>query len=173
MTFETKGIVFDLDQTLVNSNCVAKYRDARNWVVVKQKLGEISAFEGIKDLIFDLHLNKIVTVVVTSSPSWYCNSILSQNKLQFDKPPVCYHDTLRKKPHPDPILEALNRLNIEPKNALAIGDDRKDTIAAKNAGVFSVGSAWGCSDLEELEKSLPNKICYSVKELREFIFCKL
>jgi HAD superfamily hydrolase (TIGR01509 family) len=43
------------------------------------------------------------------------------------------------KPDPEIFLYACNLLNIEPKNCLVIEDSRNGIIAAKKAGMFSVG----------------------------------
>ncbi len=172
MTLKQNGVIFDSDQTLINSECVAKYRDTGNWREVRHKFHEITIFDGINELLSEIRDKKILIGIVTSSPSWYCNSIMSKNKWIFDAEPVCYHDTKRRKPHPDPILEALKRLNLESANALSIGDNAKDIIASKNAGVFSIGSTWGCNNIEELMSSSPDIICHSIDELRDFIFRK-
>jgi HAD superfamily hydrolase (TIGR01662 family) len=172
MSSKRHGVIFDLDQTLVNSDCVAKYRDARNWTEVRKKLDDISVYGGINELLLEIRKNNILIGIVTSTPSWYCNAIISKNHWTFDISPVCYHDTSRRKPFPDPILEALKRFQIESKNALSIGDDGKDITASKNAGVYSVGSAWGCNNIDKLREYSPDTICQSVDELREVIFRK-
>ena len=45
----------------------------------------------------------------------------------------------RMKPHPDQIILCLNELDCEPKEAISIGDQARDVIAARKAGVFAVG----------------------------------
>ena len=83
---------------------------------------------------------------------------------------VCYHDTSRHKPDPDPILRGLELLGIQPQHAISVGDDPIDTVAAKSAGVFSVGALWGALDRKALIASKPDVLCETVIELRKFIF---
>jgi len=56
---------------------------------------------------------------------------------------VAHEDTDRHKPEPDPVLEALARLEAEPSDAAYVGDSPFDIGAAKAAGTFAVAVAWG------------------------------
>ncbi len=51
---------------------------------------------------------------------------------------VGYHDTLRHKPCPDPILLAMSRFDIRPRDCVYVGDSPHDPVAAKAAKVDSV-----------------------------------
>lgn len=68
-------------------------------------------------------------------------------------------DVARRKPHPDMLLEALNRLGIQPgKHCWYVGDSTTDVIAAKEAGVTAVfynGAHWPES---WLDKIFPNTV---------------
>lgn len=48
---------------------------------------------------------------------------------------VCYEDTDRHKPEPDPLLLACERLNLKPEEAVYIGDTNTDIKAARSAGM--------------------------------------
>jgi len=52
-------------------------------------------------------------------------------------------ETERHKPHPDPLLHALDRLDAGPASAAYVGDSPFDVRAAKAAGVFAVAVGWG------------------------------
>jgi pyrophosphatase PpaX len=52
-------------------------------------------------------------------------------------------DTERHKPDPDPVLEALRRLDADPADAAYVGDSPFDVAAARGAGVFAVAVTWG------------------------------
>jgi len=56
---------------------------------------------------------------------------------------VGHEDTDRHKPDPDPVLLAVERLGGVPAEAAYIGDSPFDIQAAKAAGTFAVGVAWG------------------------------
>jgi pyrophosphatase PpaX len=54
------------------------------------------------------------------------------------------------KPHPEPVLLALSRLDRPPREALLLGDSPHDLAAARGAGAFAVGALWGASRREAL-----------------------
>ena len=56
---------------------------------------------------------------------------------------VTEESTRRRKPHPEPILLALDRLAAGPEDAAYVGDSPFDARAARAAGVFAVGVTWG------------------------------
>ncbi len=51
---------------------------------------------------------------------------------------VGYEDALRPKPHPDPLLVALEQLGLSPEVAVYIGDGHSDIDAAHAAGMRSI-----------------------------------
>ncbi|KQY79368.1 HAD-IA family hydrolase [Pelomonas sp. Root1444] len=47
------------------------------------------------------------------------------------------------KPHPAPLLEAARRLGVPPQACLYVGDDERDVIAGRAAGMATAVAAWG------------------------------
>jgi len=66
---------------------------------------------------------------------------------------VCSEDAAHKKPHPDPLNRALERLQIGPGEAACVGDSPEDVEMARAAGVFSVAVAGAFPNREALEAS--------------------
>lgn len=60
--------------------------------------------------------------------------ILSQLQKHFQAT-VSYEDTVNHKPHPEPLLLACTKLNVNPSEAVYIGDVENDLIAGKAAGM--------------------------------------
>jgi pyrophosphatase PpaX len=54
------------------------------------------------------------------------------------------------KPHPEPVLLALSRLDRAPAEALMLGDSPHDLAAARAAGAAAVGALWGACGREVL-----------------------
>ena len=52
-------------------------------------------------------------------------------------------ETTEHKPHPAPLLLALERLGARPEDAAYVGDSPFDMQAAKAAGLFAIGVSWG------------------------------
>lgn len=71
----------------------------------------------------------------------------------------------RCKPHPDPVLLALERLGASPAGAVLLGDSSHDLAAARAAGVFALGAAWGVSTAESLRAAGAGRVLADVREL--------
>ena len=52
-------------------------------------------------------------------------------------------DTKRHKPHPEPVLKALELLGARPEDAAYVGDSPFDVAAARAAHVHAVAVGWG------------------------------
>jgi pyrophosphatase PpaX len=75
-------------------------------------------------------------------------------------------DTARHKPHPDPILLALDKLDAAPAQAAYVGDSPFDIQAARAAGVAAVAVAWGGIHApERLAQERPDALVHSAEEL--------
>jgi pyrophosphatase PpaX len=80
---------------------------------------------------------------------------------------VFLEDTDAHKPHPEPILAALNRLSAPPRSSVYVGDSRHDIIAAQAAGVRTVAALWGPAPRAELERERPDFVAESITDLLE------
>ena len=79
---------------------------------------------------------------------------------------IAHEDTDRHKPEPEPVLAALERLGAEPSQAAYVGDSPFDIQAAKAAGAFGVGVAWGGIHSDErLLAEAPDAFVRSPEEL--------
>lgn len=63
---------------------------------------------------------------------------------------ACAEDTAEHKPHPAPLLHCLERLGLEPKDALYVGDSPTDGLAAHAAGMDFALALWGCAPGEHI-----------------------
>ena len=75
-------------------------------------------------------------------------------------------DTERHKPHPDPLLHALDLLDADADDAVYVGDSPFDIRAAKAAGMHAVAVTWGgIHPRERLEAEGPDAVVASAEEL--------
>jgi HAD superfamily hydrolase (TIGR01509 family) len=68
---------------------------------------------------------------------------------------VCAEDTVQRKPHPEGLLLALDRLGLPPSRAAYVGDSPEDVRMAQAAGVLAVGIPGGFPNREALAASGP------------------
>jgi len=72
---------------------------------------------------------------------------------------------VRRKPAPDSLLAAMNRLGTEAGECVMVGDSPQDIEAACAAGCRSVGVTWGFRSREELERAGADAIVDSAEAL--------
>ena len=159
------ALIFDLDQTIIDSSIAEPYRKVRDWPTVYSVINRFVLYPGVIDALRNFKNSGLRICIVTSSPSSYCNKVLKYWDIPSDHM-VCYHDTKNKKPHPEPINRALSLLRIPAEKAISFGDCDIDIIASNNANVRSVACTWGASNITTLIKSNPT---YTVKNSEELI----
>lgn len=162
------GLIFDLDQTLIDSSIADQPRKLRQWQRVYSLIPSFYMYDSILEVIQSIRLKHIPFAIVTSSPESYCVKVLSNFKIQCEYR-VCYHDTRFKKPHPEPILLAARKLDCEIKSIYSFGDRDIDIKASNDAGVNSVACLWGASDPDSLLSSAPALVLNHPVELLEFV----
>jgi len=69
---------------------------------------------------------------------------------------VCAEDTVRRKPHPEPLHVGLARLGVAASEAACVGDSPEDVEMARAAGVLSVGVPGGFPNREALRGASPD-----------------
>ena len=68
-------------------------------------------------------------------------------------------ETVRRKPHPDGVLKALEELGSRPEEAVYVGDSEVDWESARQAGLRCVLVLWGFRD-EDFLRGLPGVQAY-------------
>ncbi len=56
---------------------------------------------------------------------------------------VCGDTTAHAKPHPAPLLEAARQVGVAAQRCIYVGDDLRDVLAGRAAGMGTVAAAWG------------------------------
>lgn len=129
---------------------------------------ELQACEGILDVLPLLHRRGARLGIVTAKRLVTVRlafEVISDLEAYFDVV-VGSDETERHKPHPDPILLALERLGASPDAAAYVGDSPFDVQAAKAAGVHAVAVTWGrIHDEERLAREEPDAIVHTAEEL--------
>jgi pyrophosphatase PpaX len=83
---------------------------------------------------------------------------------------IGHEDTAHHKPDPDPVLEALKRLDATPDESAYVGDSPFDIRAAKAAGAFAVAVSWGgIHSHERLLAEEPDAVVHAPEELLDVV----
>ncbi|MEZ0469901.1 phosphoglycolate phosphatase [Luteimonas salinilitoris] len=119
--------------------------------VYRQELGRHSApFDGVEAMLAALEAAGCRWGIVTNKPEYLAREILPQLGWASRCAVLVGGDTLaERKPHPLPLLHAAGKIGLAPAECVYVGDDERDIIAARAAGMASVVALWGyrlCED---------------------------
>jgi pyrophosphatase PpaX len=78
---------------------------------------------------------------------------------------VFHDDTVRHKPHPEPLVEAARRLEVSPREAFYVGDSVHDIAAGAAADMRTIAAAWGPFARGDLEAAGPDMIADTPDEV--------
>jgi pyrophosphatase PpaX len=80
---------------------------------------------------------------------------------------VCSGDTLHKKPHPQPLRFALEKMRLDPEHCVYVGDSPEDVQMAQRAGVRAIGVIGPFPTEKRLRAAKPHLLLDSIGELLE------
>jgi pyrophosphatase PpaX len=105
---------------------------------------ELECCTGMLDVLDRLHAEGRRLGIVTAKRHETVELAFARLPLRgYFEVVVGAEDTERHKPHPDPILFALDRLGARPADAVYVGDSPFDVGAARAARVHAIGVTWG------------------------------
>jgi HAD superfamily hydrolase (TIGR01509 family) len=154
----TRGVVFDMDGTLVDSRydwpAIRRTLEVEGLSIIdtlngldeplrSERWAQLLSFEhdatraaslhaGARELLDLLHQRGIPAALVTNNTDDNTRWLLDRFGLEFDV--VLTRDSGFWKPSAEPIEAAMRRLGVEPDHTLAVGDSIYDLDAARAAG---------------------------------------
>ena len=135
---------------------------------------ELSAFDGVTEMLEELKALGTTLAVVTSKARLRhrngrpFGAVVELERTRVDgifDLVVGHEDVQEAKPSPAPVLFALERLGLEPGDALMVGDSHADVKAARAAGVASAGATWGTVAEDMLLEAGPDYVVRSPSEV--------
>ena len=101
-------------------------------------------FEGVDALLLALQRHNLPWGIVTNKAERFTLPLVAQLPLLAPAAVVIGGDTTaHAKPHPEPLLEAARRLGVDAVQCVYVGDDERDVIAGKAAGMKTVAACYG------------------------------
>lgn len=103
-----------------------------------------TAFKGVPELLQGLGQRPLPWGVVTNKASRFTDPLTRVMPLFAGAGTIISGDTTaHAKPHPAPLLEAARRLGLEPARCVYVGDDERDMVAARAAGMLAIAATYG------------------------------
>jgi HAD superfamily hydrolase (TIGR01509 family) len=125
----------------------------RHGEIFIQLLPERRPLPGAIELIEFLYTHKILFGVATSGRRPEINDSLAVLGIQPGTVVVERGDVLRAKPEPDLFLACQQRMGVSAKDCYVVGDAVWDLLAARRAGMLSVGLLTGGYGEDELSRA--------------------
>jgi phosphoglycolate phosphatase len=129
-------------------------------------------FEGIEHLLEQLEKANLPWGIVTNKSERFTHPLTELMGLRQRAASTVSGDTTpHPKPHPAPILHAAKIANVDPTKSIYVGDDIRDVIAGKAAGMHTVAAAYGyCGCKEPPEAWGADYIIHKPLDLLQIIF---
>ena len=116
----------------------------------KALLVDSKLFDGIDHLLDQMDEVKLPWGIITNKSERFTNPLTELMGLRQRAVSTVSGDTTPySKPHPEPILHAARAANIDPTQSIYVGDDIRDVIAGKAAGMKTVAAAYGYCGCKE------------------------
>lgn len=107
-------------------------------------------FDGVDHLLDQLDQAKLPWGIVTNKSERFTNPLTDLMGLRQRAISTVSGDTTPySKPHPEPILHAARIANIDPSKSVYVGDDIRDIVAGKAAGMQTIAAAYGYCGCDE------------------------
>lgn len=123
-------------------------------------------YPGVQEFLDVLWDRNIDMAVVTNKPERFVAPLLSSLAIESYFSILVGGDTCSQaKPHPEPLLHAINSRGVSIDKTLMIGDSKTDINAARNALVPVAAVTYGYNHGESVTDSQPDWVVDSMMEL--------
>ena len=127
-------------------------------------------YPGVLEVLTRLEQLEYPMAVVTNKPHRFTIPLLKSFNIDHYFIEVLSGDSLeRMKPDPLPLIHLLDKWQLEPEALLMVGDSKNDILAAKAAGIRSIGLTYGYNYGEDIELSNPDLVCEQFRDILTFV----
>lgn len=101
-------------------------------------------FDGVEAMLAALEANGTTWGIVTNKPEYLAKKLMPLLGWESRCAVLIGGDTLPvRKPDPLPLLHAAQAIGVDANDCIYVGDDERDIVAARAAGMPSVVALWG------------------------------
>ncbi len=126
---------------------------------------ETVVYDGVLNFLDYCQTQQKTLVCVTNKPYQAAVELLRQLNLLERFELVLGGDSLtHRKPHPEPLLYAMQYFAQKPEQTLMVGDSRNDVEAARAAGIDCIVLSYGYNHGEDIQLCKPQLLIDSLNE---------
>lgn len=145
-------------------NCYGQYFLDKNTKPMPFFAGAIELLDWLK-----AHPSKPLLAVATGKKRVGLERILKEHTMHDYFAATRCGDESHSKPHPQMLEYLLDTLNIEPQQALMLGDTDYDMHMAQAAGMDCLAVTYGAHKKERLEAANPTVLCEDVAKIQQWL----
>lgn len=164
MTEAVQRLFGNPDPTTVEA-IIAGYR--RHWL--GDELAPSPLFEGARELVTGLDKAGYLLAVATGKSRRGLDKVLAETGLGGHFVTTRCADEAYSKPHPQMLLDILERTGMEPEHTLVVGDTEYDMAMAANAGAHAVAVSHGVHSPDRLMRSGARACLNHLSELPDWL----
>ncbi|HUL09597.1 MAG TPA: HAD-IA family hydrolase [Candidatus Acidoferrum sp.] len=119
-------------------------RDAFLARYAQRLLDTTRVFDAMQPVLRSLEAAGLRWGIVTNKAARFTEPIVDGLALRLRLAAlVCGDSTAHAKPHPAPLLEAARQLDLQAARCAYVGDDLRDVVAGRAAGMATLVASWG------------------------------
>lgn len=152
----------------LNEDTIEEITQRRNLLFQTQFVYNVKPFDSVISVLKYLRAFKLI--VASSNDKKTLNKILEVTKIiKYISDIVSHEEIQHGKPHPDIHQKAAEKLRLDPKHCIGVGDTVYDIISAKKAGMYAVGVASGEQSIEQLKSANADHVISDIGQLKEIL----
>ena len=126
-------------------------------------------YDGILPLMRKLREQNIRLAIISNKPDTAVQELAAAFFPGMLDVSVGESPSIRRKPSPDTVLEAVSRMGLAVEDCVYVGDSEVDIETARRAGMACISVSWGFRDEETLLSNGASMIARTPEELSERI----
>ena len=136
----------------------------------RERSAEVALYPGVEETLTELAGSGVRLGVVTSANrDRFLGDLEHAGLVGRFEVLVAFEDSRRKKPHPESLLLALDRLGVAPEGALYAGDRPEDVAMGRRAGAGTAAVVSDFSDEEMLRAAKPDVLLPGIRHLPQVL----
>lgn len=125
-------------------------------------------YPGVAETLEYLNNKGYLLAICTNKPLFFIEPILEQLSIKHYFKYWIGEDSLSaKKPDAAPLLHIIDKMKKSVEKSIMVGDSQNDILAAKNAGMESIGVSYGYNYNQSIADNNPTAVVNSFSALKE------